>query len=387
MTTIRNARWEFVLRARRGRSRTAVAAIAAFAMLLVACGGGEEAPPEPAPEEPAATEDDAEPSEPADDWEPVTLRMATSGVTLLWTHLWIATEYGFFEEEGIIADVVETPSGVTATQALLSGDVDLSTAPLGHVIDAVSEHDRAIKAITALVNENANTLVMSTEWAEQHGIDEDSPVESKVEALRGARIGVVGPGSAVDDFIRFTLVSYGLDPDRDVELVGVGGAAAMPAALSAGEVDAFVAGSPAAETPVVRGEAIRILRGPLGDIPAMAGQLFVVAVVRQEMIDEQPEVVERVVRALYRTQQFMEANSDEVRDHLRDTRFPDIEEEVWLMAWEATQPSYSPTPVIEGAGYTVNFEILEASRGRDPAERVGFDEVVDNTFAEAAVGD
>lgn len=375
---------------RRGRLLVVLAAL--LALVATACGGdGETAAPDETDDESTATETETEDeggeaTEDETEVETVELRMATSGTTLLWIHMWIADEMGFFEAEGLEVEIIETPSGVTATQALLSGEVDVVNAPVGHVLDAVREHDRAVKAVAGLVSENANTMVMSTEWAEDKGVTEDSPIEERVEALRGARIGVVGPGSAVDDFARFVLETYGLDPDRDVELVGVGSSGAMAPAMSAGEVDAFVAGSPAAETSIVRGEAIKLISGPSGDVPAMAGQLFVAAVVSQQLIDERPEVVERIVRALYETQQFVVNSSDEVRDHLRESRFQDIEEEVWQMAWENTSPSYAADPVISEEAYAINFEVISLSRGREAGEPVDFERVVDNSFAEAVSG-
>lgn len=353
--------------ARRSRRTTTLFAAALAALLVVglaACGSGEQA---------------------KDSQKLTTVRMVTSGVTLLWVHLWIADEKGFFKEEGINPEIIETPSGVTGTQAVLSGDVELGTVPLGQVVDVASQHGREIRAVAGLVTQNANTFVLSTKWAKDHGITSSSSLEEKVKALKGAKVGVVGPGSAVDDFARFVLSTYGLDPERDVQLVATGKSTAMPPALQRGEIDAYVSGSPSAEVPIVAGKAIKLISGATGDVPELAGQLFVTAVVSQKLIDQKPELVQKLVRALYKAQKFLTDKPDEARDLMHASHFKNIQDDIWKMAWQDTAPSYGSTPVIEQKGYEVNFDIIATSRGRDKVHQVPFSELVDNTFAKKAV--
>ncbi|MEY3019021.1 MAG: hypothetical protein RLZZ272_5 [Actinomycetota bacterium] len=111
---------------RRIGSRTAVA-VAAVAVLLAACGGAEEATPEPAPA-PAATEE-AVPAEEApapspDDVEPMTWAHACS-LPGCWYHvpMYVAAEFGFFEQFGANVTIQPMRSGGDIVQATQTGDV------------------------------------------------------------------------------------------------------------------------------------------------------------------------------------------------------------------------------------------------------------------------
>jgi ABC-type nitrate/sulfonate/bicarbonate transport system substrate-binding protein len=65
-------------------------------------------------------------------------------------------------------------------------------------------------------------------------------------AMKGAKIAITGPGAVSDKATRFLLKKYGnLDPDTDTEIVQVGGAAAIPGALDAGQIQGFLLSPPA----------------------------------------------------------------------------------------------------------------------------------------------
>jgi NitT/TauT family transport system substrate-binding protein len=61
---------------------------------------------------------------------------------------------------------------------------------------------------------------------------------SGLEALSGKKVGTTGPGSSTDINVRFGLKQRGIDPDRQVELISVGGGGPMLAALDNDQIAA-----------------------------------------------------------------------------------------------------------------------------------------------------
>ena len=59
-----------------------------------------------------------------------------------------------------------------------------------------------------------------------------------LEQLSGTKLGMTGPGSSTDINLRFGLKQRGIDPDRQVELISVGGGGPMLAALDNDQIAA-----------------------------------------------------------------------------------------------------------------------------------------------------
>src|SRR5262245_13346952 len=134
-------------------------------------------------------------------------------------------------------------------------------------------------------------------------------VRGDLTAVKGLRIGAA-PGPV--DGLRRMLRESGMDPERDVKIGPVPGAAeagvsfgvAAAKALAEKKVDAFWANGMAAEIAVRDGIGQLVLDARRGDGPAAARDYtFPALVVTQQMVDERPDVVAGAVRALVRGQQ------------------------------------------------------------------------------------
>lgn len=308
----------------------------------------------------------------------------TSGNSLLYTNLYIAKFKGYFEQEGLDADLIELAGAPQATQAVLTGSTLLAVTPINATIDAVLKNQPVV-VVAAGVNQNANILVVSKEWARKANITSRTPLAERIKALKGARIGVVGPRAANDDLTRFLLVTYGgLSPEKDTEIVNLGGSLNYPPALEKNRVHAFMGASPAAETSIARGHGIALVNPMAGEIPELRGQLFVAAVVRRDSLDKRRDEVAAAVRALARAQKLIAVQPDEVKRVLREQRFSNIPPEVWDLAWANNLPGLARGPVVDPAGYRINFLLMNKARS-EPVPDVPFERVVTNELAEAAV--
>jgi ABC-type nitrate/sulfonate/bicarbonate transport system substrate-binding protein len=173
---------------RRGRNAFVVLlALLTLAVGLAACGGdegGEAAPPaEPAPAEPAPApaEPPAEPApaEPPAETEPIKIALDFTPNT---NHagIYIALANGYFEEQGIDAEVIPYAFGTAPTTLVDSGEADLAVAFPADVAIQVS-NGTDLKMVAEIIQVNNASLVALA----------DAPYESPAE-FNGKKYGGYG---------------------------------------------------------------------------------------------------------------------------------------------------------------------------------------------------
>ena len=144
---------------------------------------------------------------------------------------WIAQEGGYFRQYGLDVDLTYIASSTTAVQAMLADEIQFSSCAGGAVVASrVAGSD--ISIVMALVNVPAFYLMAQ-------------PAVQSVEGLRGKRIAIDRRGSSQEVSGRLVLRARGLDPDRDVLWVSVGGSfLEVLASLDTGAADAAVLSPP-----------------------------------------------------------------------------------------------------------------------------------------------
>ncbi|EOM75518.1 ABC transporter substrate-binding protein [Rhodococcus rhodnii] len=137
----------------------------------------------------------------------------------------IAEEVGCFEAEGLDVSLVSFNGGSEAVQALSSGAVDVNSGNGFDVPSAVAK-GLDIKAFSGIAQESSFVIIASP----------DGDVQS-LEDLAGTSVGISRFGSTPDYVVRQASAAIG---GADIEAVPLGGLAENQAALSRGDVDAFV---------------------------------------------------------------------------------------------------------------------------------------------------
>jgi NitT/TauT family transport system substrate-binding protein len=139
-------------------------------------------------------------------------------------HIWVAKEAGLFKKHGLDAEVIFFRGGQVATQALVAGDPPIVN--IGTVVQAnLQGHDLALIASS----ENAYNYSVITR-----------PNISRIEQLKGRRLGVSGFGSASHNAALILLRRMSLEPNKDVAVIVAGPTLERLASLDAGRIDATV---------------------------------------------------------------------------------------------------------------------------------------------------
>jgi len=173
---------------------------------------------------------------PAQAEEVTKVKMAGSRL-LTYAPMWIAKELGYFTDERLDVDILETQGGNATTSALLGGSVDAVAASFISP-SLLAEQGKRIQSMVGMDMSNIYVFVTDPKL----GVVNDDP-KSLVDALKGKRFGVASLGSPGERQALNIFNKYGAK-DGDIMLVAVGTGATAFAALRAGGIAGMITYEP-----------------------------------------------------------------------------------------------------------------------------------------------
>jgi len=157
-----------------------------------------------------------------------TINIAWTGESWSTLPLRVASDKGFFERENLQARFIYFQSIQLITNALMQGDIDYATTL---AIAGAALRGLPLK-IVGVVGKGTGYAIVSKREIET------------VKGLKGKKFALNSFGSAPDYAVYTFFSKNGLDPNRDVTFLTIGGTSARFAALVGGSVDATVVSSP-----------------------------------------------------------------------------------------------------------------------------------------------
>ncbi len=215
---------------------------------------------------------------------PLPLRLGAAE-DLINSLVWIAADQGYFSELGLAVQMKEYPSGKRALAGLLADEVDLVTTSEVPFMKALQEHDDLRLLATVGTTDDEIRIVARKD----RGIREPRDLSGKVIGTQ--------EGSAVHFFLSSFLLQHYI-PATAVTLRFMQ-AERLPAALAAGEIDAFS----------MREPYIHQARELLGDgmvvfaEPGLYRKTFNL-VARLGFARANPEPVRRLIEAVLKAEEF-----------------------------------------------------------------------------------
>ena len=156
--------------------------------------------------------------------------VSASSKTLGYSPLWVASNLGFFDREGLDVQVVLVSGADKSTMALLGGSVYISSGGTDTVVSAV-EQGADLASIGGIINGLTHYIMGGKKFR-------------TFEDLRGANVGSSGITSGTAFVLRRVLRAKGLEYPRDYNLINVGGSAQAFISLTAGRIDAAIIAVP-----------------------------------------------------------------------------------------------------------------------------------------------
>lgn len=153
-----------------------------------------------------------------------------SAVSATQIGFYIAKDAKIFEKHGLNVDPVYVAGGSRMAQAIIAGEFALALAG-GNIVN-VNLSGGDIVIIGGVVNVPSFYLFVQSST-------------KRNEELKGKALGITRYGASTDVSLRAYLKKYGLEPDRDVKILQMGGQPEIVAGMQAGVVQGGILSSPA----------------------------------------------------------------------------------------------------------------------------------------------
>ncbi len=217
----------------------------------------------------------------------------------------LAKQLGYYEEQKLDIDVLDEPSGVSAEDAMLAGQVNFTVGFYDHNVDLQAKGKKTMSVIV-LDQVTGEAEVVSSKLADQI----KSPADFK-----GRNLGVTSIGSSTWFLTNYLAVKAGLKPE-DIHPVAVGAGNTLIAAMQKGQIDAAMTTEPTISRLLKSGDAKVLLdmRTIEGNRAALGGGYPGASLYGQtDWINKNREVTQRLVTALLKALKFVKTHSaDEI---------------------------------------------------------------------------
>ena len=272
---------------------------------------------------------------------------------------WVAKERGIFKKHGLDIELIYISGSTRGIQSLIAGDVAFVGA-----VGTAAIYGRLAGGDIAIVNSLTNTL--------PYYIIGKPEIKSPAE-IKGRSAAIHIPGTAADFALRLALKQLKLTMN-DIKAVTIGTGTVRVLAVSTGQLD-FTVGQEAERLKGEQGGLKIILDMARLKIPFQ----LTCTVTSRKLIRENPDMVQRLVRAMAETVHYYKHNKEEVIKVLQKyTRGQDrtILEKSYLAYRDLLVDDTYPT--IEGLR-----NILDIQADIDPkAARAKPEEVLDLRFVD-----
>lgn len=204
---------------------------------------------------------------------------------------------GFWAEEGLDVEIQHANGSGPALQQLIAGQVDAAVAGFPPAFSLI-EQGAPVKIVASINSRNIYYPVAL----------ETSKIMS-IADMKGAKVGVLSAASSNVFWIKSTLKKHGLDPENDVEIIAVGAGPQALQALASGQIDVLQLFEASYDQIEQAGHPLRRFDGD-EEFNKLAFTFGVV--MRQDTIDNDPDLVEGLVRGIAKGIVYANAHPEDV---------------------------------------------------------------------------
>jgi ABC-type nitrate/sulfonate/bicarbonate transport system substrate-binding protein len=283
--------------------------------------------------------------------------------TLFMAPVYIAEAAGYMAEEGIDLELTEVDSGALGIAALVSGGVQLVDADPFQLVQLLKQ-GKSVQFLYNLTKGVTLDMVMSKEVIAAKNLSRSMPIAQRFAALKGMKLGITKPGAATDVYMRYYLKRAGIDPERDVQIVTVGGGAALLASMKTKQIDAFHLSPPTPYQVQQAGFGDVIIKASAGDVPELTNFLYTGIAVTKEYAEKNADVLKRWTRAVNKANALMQKDEAASIKYLQKY-FPRMDPAVMTLAMREIIPALSPNGVMNEQMVQKHLDFLRETKQVD----------------------
>jgi NitT/TauT family transport system substrate-binding protein len=266
------------------------------------------------------------PSGPAASQAPTKIRVGIAGSFLPLAPVYIAKSKGYFAEEGLDAEIINTPS-LQCLTGLVSGELQIAGCGATDMMVAAEKGERllAIANITPTVH---MTLYLRNDVATRLKLTQQSPLKDRLSALKGLTLSVTGVGGLANQTLNMMIREAGLK-ETDVKIVPIAAQGAQLAALIEKQIDGIVGGPPLNDQVEIGGIATILVYAK--QLPIMSEMLYEAMFTTPAWAEASPAAARGAVRAMVKANTYLRTNAD-APAHLNATDYKGVSTEVLTLS-------------------------------------------------------
>jgi NitT/TauT family transport system substrate-binding protein len=216
------------------------------------------------------------------------VRLSISAIDVSFLTAGLALKRGFFRDEGLDVELIRMNANVSIT-ALATGDVDYTMVFASVVRGAL--RGMPMRVVASYMDSSTHLLIARPEY-------------KSIRDLKGKTLAVSTYGATSDVAARMMMKQGGIDPEKELKIIPLGGERSRYAALKEGIVDVAVL-SPPTDTEAQR-SGLRVLSRFFEHFKLP----FTGVGTNLKKLKEKPDEVRRVVKALLRANLFVRSNRE-----------------------------------------------------------------------------
>lgn len=294
--------------------------------------------------------------------------------SVFYAPMYVAITEGFFEDEGIEIDLSTGQGADKTMQQLLSGNVDIGFSGPEQAVYIYNQGREDYPVVFGQLTQKDGSFLVGREAEENFDW----------KSLRGKELIGGRPGGIPEMALEYVLKQNGLDPSTDVNMVTNIDFTATSGAFKSGTGDYVALFEPT---------ATMLQNDDGGNIVASVGEsagniAYTCFYTTKSYMDENPQVLQKFTNAIYKGQQWVKKHtSDEIAKAIV-SYFPGTDEQVIAQVIDNYKSidAYSEIPVVSEEGLNKLMDIIQGYDSSLIQTRPDFNIIVNNDFANEAIG-
>ena len=286
------------------------------------------------------------------------LTVSYSSVDAPSANWYIAQDKGLYKKYGLDVESIFIPASTTNVAVLVAGQLKFGNGT-GSTIASAAVSGANLVAVACFMNTLPYELIV-----------QDSI--KTPQQLKGKSLGISRIGSSSDVAARIFLKNFGLEPDKDVAIIQVGGSGERSAAFRAGKISGFAA--PPGVLHLTKGLAQRVLAST-ADFQKNYPFPYICGTTTKSYLASNRPTVKRLVMALSEGVHFFKAHKEESKKLL--AKYTRQNNEAYLeAAYEINAKLFDRVPYVTREGMDIQ---LKDALSRKPGSTVKVDDIIDDS--------
>lgn len=291
--------------------------------------------------------------------------------------LTIAERLGYFKEEGLNLKISDFAGGAVALRAVVGGSADVVSGAYEHTVSLQSKK-QYFQAFVA--QGRLPQIAFGVVTAKAGGV-------KSFKDLKGLKVGVSAPGSSTHNLVKQLLTMGGLDPHKDVAIIGIGIGATAINAIKSGQVDAISNVDPVI-TKLEQDNSIKVLADTrtVKGTESVWGASLPAGVLHApiEFVQKNPNTVQALANAIVRADRWIaKASATDVAKVVPEAYLLG-DRALYLFSFDKVKEAISPDGLISDVGAKATVKALAAFDPNVKSGEIDLSRTYTNQFAKKA---